>query len=288
MNTAEQKVLHDSLSKLYKIDQETLASLYNDAGELTDLSKILELDAARISKYKGDTDSQYKRGVKEAMQKFEKELKEKYELDSDLTGIDLVDSVLVQKVEDVKTSTKDITKHPDYIKLQVSIEKQLKDRDKEWQSKIEAKDKEFSKAKLFEKVRDKALANLEAWKAILPQDPRKAQSWKDTFLNELRAAEYQEDESGAPIVLSKDGAPLTSAHGKIISFDEWSRDIADKYFDYQKAEERSSSGNKEQKKDDNGWVAPKNVDEYMKRVRDEKITPDERIKLTEWFTKNNN
>jgi hypothetical protein len=63
MTKEEQKVLNESLSKLFKLDSETVASLYNEAGELTDFSKILELDRERIQKYKDDNDSQYKRGV---------------------------------------------------------------------------------------------------------------------------------------------------------------------------------------------------------------------------------
>ena len=288
MKAEEQKVLNDSLSRLFKIDSETLASLYNEAGELTDFSKILELDQERVKKFKTDSDSQYKRGVKETMSKFEKELKEKYEVDSDLTGVDLIDHLVVKKTEEVKTSSaKDITKNAEYIKLQVSIDKQLKDRDKEWEGKIEAKEKEYNKARLFEKVREKALLNLSERKPILPGDPRKAQVWRDTYLNDLRNANYQEGDDGKIIVLNDEDKPLTSPHGKIISFEEYEKEVADKYFEYPKAEERSSSGNKEQGGAADGWSAPKNDDEYVARIRDTKITPAERIKLTDWYNTKN-
>ena len=72
MTPAEQKLLNESLSKLFKIDSEMLASLYNEAGELTDFSRILELDADRIKEYKTQNDSQYKRGIKEGASKIEK------------------------------------------------------------------------------------------------------------------------------------------------------------------------------------------------------------------------
>ena len=280
MTPAEQKLLNESLSKLFKIDSEMLASLYNEAGELTDFSKILELDADRIKEYKTQNDSQYKRGIKEGASKIEKEIREKYEFDSDLVGVDLIDSLVVKKIEEASQSHKDISKHPEYIKLQVSIDKQLKDRDKEWESKLTEKEKEFNKAKLFDRVRDRALANLDSRKPILPEDPRKAQKWKDTYLSELRNGNYMEDGDNI-IVLDAEGKPLQTAHGKPVTFDEYEKEIADGYFEYPVAGARSSSGNKEQDTGNTGM--PKTEEEYVSRLRDPKITPQERIKLTEYW-----
>ena len=283
MTKEEQTILNDSLSKLFKIEPETLASLYNEAGELINFSPVLDLDADRIKKYKTDSDNQYKRGIKEGASKIEKEIKEKYEIDSDIVGVDLVDQLVLKKIEEASTSTKDITKHPDYIKMQVSIDKQLKDRDKEWEQKITLKEAEFNKQKLFEKVRDRALANLEARKPILSEDPRKAQKWKETYLNELKTGNYMED-GETIIVLDGEGKPLQTAHGKPVTFDEYEKDIADQYFEYPKAEDRSSSGLKPTEQKGSTFVAPKNEDEYMARLRDPKITPAERIQLTEFWT----
>ena len=244
MTKEEQKILNDSLSKLFKIEPETLASLYNEAGELSDFSEILKLDAARILKFKSENDSQYKRGIKEGAEKIESALREKYELDSELKGVDLVDHLVVKKIEDAKAAgTKDITKHPDYIKLQVSVEKQLKDRDKEWELKLTEKEKEIIKAKLLEKVDKRALTNLESRKPILSEDPRKAQKWKDTYLNELHQGNYMED-GDTIIVLDREGKPLQTDHGKPVSFDDYEKEIADQFFEYPKSEQRSSPGNK--------------------------------------------
>lgn len=287
MKSEEQKILNDSLSKLFKIDPETLASLYNEAGDLTTLSPILEADAERVKKYKTESDNQYKRGIKEGASKTEKEIKEKYEIESDMVGVELIDYLVVSKVEEAKSAgTKDITKHPDYIKLQMSIDKQLKDRDKDWQTKLEIKEKEIAKEKLFEKVSKRALTNLETRNPILPSDPRKAQVWRDTYLNELRSGNYMENE-GEIVVLNTEGQKLTNAHGHPITFDEFEKEIADKYFEYPKAEERSNSGNKEQKNTGSGFNAPKNMDDYTARLRDPKITPIERMKLVEWFNQIN-
>jgi len=284
----EKKVLSDSLSKLYKIEPETLASLYNEAGELSDFSEILKLDADRIKKYKTDNDSQYKRGIKEGAEKIELAVREKFELDSDLKGVELIDHLVVQKIEDAKAAgTKDITKHPDYIKLQLSIPKLLNDRDKEWEVKLTEKEKEIIKAKLLEKVDKRALTNLESRKPILSEDPRKAQKWKDTYLNELHQGNYMED-GDTIIVLDKDDKPLQTDHGKPVSFDDYEKEIADQYFEYPVADQRSSPGNKPivGKSQINGFIAPKTKDEYFTRLRDPKITSPERIKLTEFANQN--
>ena len=286
MTDKEQKILNDSLSKLFKIEPETLASLYNEAGELSDFSKILELDAERVAKYKKENNDQYKRGIKEGASNIEKEVKEKYELDSDLLGVDLVDHLVVKKIEEAKAAgTKDITKHPEFIKLQVSIEKQLKERDKEWEVKLAEKEKEFNKAKLFEKVREKALLNLKARNPILPQDPRKSMAWEEVYLNELAKGNYMDNGEGL-VVLNPEGTPLTSAHGKPITFDEYETEIADKYFEYPVSESRSSSANRPDPKNNGqpGFIPPKSQDEYFSRLRDPKITSEERIQLTEFWT----
>ena len=281
MKTEEQKLLHESLSKLYKIEPETIASLYNEAGDLVDFSPILDLDAKRIQKLKSDSDSQYKRGIKEGASKIENAVKEKYEIESDLQGVELVDFLVVKKTEDVKNSKTDVTKHPDYIKLQVDIEKKLRERDKEWETKLSAREAEINEAKLFEKVSKRALANLKGRNPILPNDPRKAQVWEEVYLSELRKGKYMEGNDDSIIVLNAEGNPLTNTYGKPVTFDEYEKDVADKYFDYPKAEERSSPGNKDTTKTFTN--APKTQEEFQARLKDPNITPKERIELIKNF-----
>jgi hypothetical protein len=168
----------------------------------------------------------------------------------------------------------------------LDIDKQLKARDKEWTTKLEAKELEYGRAKLFEKVRDKALTNLSTRNPILPTDPRKAQTWKETYLNDLKNSNYQEGNDGTIIVLDKDGGILKNVHGHPISFDEYEKEVAEKYFEYPVSNERSSSGNKEKKDQGNsGFVPPKNEDERLLRLRDPKITPLQRKELTEYQLK---
>jgi hypothetical protein len=91
------------------------------------------------------------------------------------------------------------------------------------------------------------------------------------------------DNEGEVVVLNAEGEPLRNAHGHTITFDEYEKEIADKYFEYPRSENRSSSGNKEESKGGSGFAAPKSDEEYMTRLRDPKITPTERMNLVNWY-----
>jgi hypothetical protein len=279
MKADEQTKLNETLSKVFKLDAEKLATLYNEAGELTDLNIVIEADEKRVAKFTTEKTAQYNRGIKEGAGKIEKEIKDKYQVDSDLIGVELVDSIVLKHTEDAKV-TKDITKHPDYIKLESSVDKKLKERDKEWEGKLALKESEFKKEKLFEKIKDKALVNLDTRKPILPNDPNKAQVWKETYLNELRSGNYQEGEDGTPIVLDKEGNVMKDSHGNAITFDEFEKNVSDKYFEYPAAEQRSSSGNKTQESSQSTGE-PKTKADCIAKLKDPKITPEDRKKYTD-------
>jgi hypothetical protein len=280
MKAEEQTKLNETLVKVFKLTPEQMATLYDEAGDLTDLKVVTEADEKRVAKFNSEKTQQLNRGIKEGASKIEKELKDKYG-ESDLIGIDLVESILVKQVEEAtKAGVKDISKHPEYIKLQTEIDKKLKERDKEWQSKLEAKEIEFKKAVTFDKVRTKALMFLESSKAILPSDVNKAANWKATYLNELGGFNYLENEDGTFTVLDKDGNALKDSHSNIRTFDEVIKECADKYFDYPAAEERSSSGNKTPSEHTSGNGEPKTKADALAKLKDPKINAEDRKKFS--------
>lgn len=282
MKAEEQKKLNETLVKVFKLTEEQLSTLYNEDGDLTDLNVVTNADEKRVAKFNTEKTSQYNRGIKEGAGKIEKEIKEKYTVESDLIGVELVDTILVRQVEEAtKAGNKDISKHPEYIKLQTDIGKQLKERDKEWQTKLDLKETEFKKSVIFDKVKSKALSFLESSKAILPADVNKAENWKATYINELKGFNYLENEDGTFTVLDKDGNALKDSHSNIRTFDEIIKESADKYFDYPAAESRSSSGNKETKENTSSPGEPKTKNDCLAKLKDPKITPEDRKKYTE-------
>lgn len=281
MKAEEQTKFNETMVKVFKLTEEQLSKLYNADGDLTDLTVVIEADEKRVAKFNSEKTQQLNRGIKEGASKIEKEMKEKYGVESDAIGIELVDSIVLKQVEEAtKQGSKDISKHPKYIELEASIAKQIKDKEKEWEKKLADRETEFNKEKLFDKVKEKALVNLEGRKPILPQDPQKAQVWKNTYLNELKAGNYQQSEDGTIIVLDKEGNAMKDPHGNPVTFDEFEKSISDKYFEYPVAEQRGSAGNQQQSGQQNVGE-PKTKAECLVKLKDPKITPEDRKKYTE-------
>ena len=278
MTEAEQKKLNGFLSKTLKMDDEELASLYNEAGELTSLTAAEKADTSRVTKLKEENDSQYKRGQKEVATKFETKLKEKYGVSSDETGVDLVDLILTTELEKVKgKGDEDITAHPEYLKLKSESDRMLKAKDKEWQKKIEDLELKHARESMFSKVKERAFAELDNLRPILPEDAKKAQKWKEKYIEDFRAYEFIEDSNG--IVVLKDGKPLQDSHGYNKSFADLVKETAAEIFDFQTAESRSSAANQQTQ---SNFAAPRNEDEFIQKMREAK-TPEEQAKVMESY-----
>jgi len=278
MTEAEQKKLNGFLSKTLKMDDEELASLYNEAGELTSLTAAEKADTSRVTKLKEENDSQYKRGQKEVATKFETKLKEKYGVSSDETGVDLVDLILTTELEKVKgKGDEDITAHPEYLKLKSESDRMLKAKDKEWQKKIEEIETKHTRESMFTKVKDRAFAELDNLRPILPEDAKKAQKWKEKYIEDFRSYDFTEQDG--TIVVLKDGRPLQDSHGYNKSFADLVKETAAEIFDFQTAESRSSAANQQTQ---SNFAAPRNEDEFIQKMREAK-TPEEQAKVMESY-----
>ena len=278
MTEAEQKKLNGFLSKTLKMDDEELASLYNEAGELTSLTAAEKADTSRVTKLKEENDSQYKRGQKEVATKFETKLKEKYGVSSDETGVDLVDLILTTELEKVKgKGDEDITAHPEYLKLKSESDRMLKAKDKEWQKKIDDLELKHTRESMFSKVKERAFAELDNLRPILPEDAKKAQKWKEKYIEDFRSYDFTEQDG--TIVVLKDGKPLQDSHGYNKSFADLVKETAAEIFDFQTAESRSSAANQQTQ---SNFAAPRNEDEFIQKMREAK-TPEEQAKVMESY-----
>lgn len=278
MTEAEQKKLNGFLSKTLKMDDEELASLYNEAGELTSLTAAEKADTSRVTKLKEENDSQYKRGQKEVATKFETKLKEKYGVSSDETGVDLVDLILTTELEKVKgKGDEDITAHPEYLKLKSESDRMLKAKDKEWQKKIDDLELKHTRESMFSKVKERAFAELDNLRPILPEDAKKAQKWKEKYIEDFRAYDFTEQDG--MIVVLKDGKPLQDSHGYNKSFADLVKETAAEIFDFQTAESRSSAANQQTQ---SNFAAPRNEEEFIQKMREAK-TPEEQAKVMESY-----
>ena len=282
MKTEERKILDDSLVKLFKITPEDLSSLYNDDGDLTDFSAVTKLDSERIQRFTTEKNDQYKRGIKESAVKFERDIKEKYGVESELLGIDLVDHVINERVSEAKSS-ESIKEHPEFLKARSEWVREQKARDKEWEKKLSDKDIEFERAKTFDFVKSKADSILGELKPLFPSNPVVASNIKNLFFSELEKGNYRRQDEDI-LVFDKDNNPIKDTHGYPKTFNDFTKDIADKFFEYQTAEPRSSAGNTEPRKPGQGSL-PKTEQERIQLLQDPKITPLRRKELTELVIK---
>jgi len=281
MNDVEIKKLNGFLSKTLKMEAEDMASLYNEAGELVSLTAAEKADTSRVAKLKEDNDSQYKRGQKEVASKLEAKLKDKYDIESELTGVELIDHILSEEVKKVKGNGEDITAHPEFVKFKLETDKVLKAKDKEWQKKMDEQEVAHTKQLVFSKVKDRAFAELDNLRPILPEDSRKAQKWREKFIEEFKNFEYQEQDG--KFIIIKDGKPLQDSHGYTKSFEDHVKETASDFFEFQTAEQRSSAGNK-QAEGKSGEVVVKDENDYVEKTRAAK-TPQERIELLNAYQK---
>jgi hypothetical protein len=273
------------LVKAFKMTTEEVAGLYNDAGELTDFALITQKDTDRIAKIKTDSENQQKRAFKEGAEKLEKAIKDKYEVESDLIGVELFDHIIETRLADVKNPEGDIMKNPDVIKLISQHAKEKKQWDKELQVKLEAKEKEISDAILFKEIESIGLAEFDKLRPILPTDPLKAQRQKnDLLVSELKKYKYQKD-GESPVVLKQDGTTLMDEHGYPVTFSNHIKTIAEKSFEFKTAEDRSSSGNNNQTSGTGSKVRkPKDKDDYVLMMRDNTLTSADRVAIMKLAT----
>lgn len=281
MNDVEVKKLNGFFSKTLKMEAEDMASLYNEAGELVSLTAAEKADTSRVAKLKEDNDSQYKRGQKEVASKLEAKLKDKYDIESELTGVELIDHILSEEVKKVKGNGEDITAHPEFVKFKLETDKALKAKDKEWQKKMDEQEVAHTKQLVFSKVKDRAFAELDNLRPILPEDSRKAQKWREKFIEEFKNFEYQEQDG--KFIIIKDGKPLQDSHGYTKSFEDHVKETASDFFEFQTAEQRSSAGNK-QAEGKSGEVVVKDENDYVEKTRAAK-SPQERIELLNAYQK---
>jgi hypothetical protein len=280
MTDTEKSKLNGFLSKTLKMEAEDMASLYNEAGELVSLTAAEKADTSRVAKLKEDNDSQYKRGQKEVASKLEAKLKDKYDIESELVGVELVDFILGEEVKKVKGNGEDISTHPEYVKLKLENDKVLKAKDKEWQKKLDEVEVTHTKQLIFSKVKDRAFAELDNLRPILPEDSRKAQKWREKFIEEFKNFEYQEQDG--KLIIIKDGKPIQDSHGYTKSFEDHVKETASDFFEFQTAEQRSSSGNKEV--ESKGGIIVKDENDFVEKSRQAK-TPQQRIELLNAYQK---
>ena len=108
MKQNEKQTITAFIGKTLNLPAEEVAALFKADGDEetfseTALDSLLKHDATRVqtftSKNQEFFDNGFKKAQKEALTKFEKDIKEKYNVSEDKQGLDLIESVVMAKIK---------------------------------------------------------------------------------------------------------------------------------------------------------------------------------------------
>jgi hypothetical protein len=270
------------------------ATLGKTEGEVKELAETengqTELLNLHKEKVKGVKDTAFNDGEKKARKeqrsKFEQEIKEAFELDSEKQGVDLVQDLVAAIRTEAKKATDDIKKHPDYLALERESTNKIKQLETEAEEKVKAVEQQYARKDTVATVKAKALAEFEALNPILATDPAKIAKQKALIEREIEAGNYEVVE-GAILILDKDGKRQEDAHGNPIKFGDFVKGVADNLgFEFKAATERKSPGDDAPDKDKaTGYTGemPKTAAEYATKMADRAIPLAERLALKEAY-----
>lgn len=214
----------------------------SDATEDGVVSQFLDLHATHIAELTKPKPGQtfqdgYAKGKKEVLTTLETSLKEKYEIESDLTGAELVEHIVTEKGKTAAgTKPKEITeddvrKHPAFVNAEKAHKAALKQAQTEAETKLTEVETGYKKKETRNSVAKNALAALAALNPVLPGIAAAAENqqraYLDTILNGLDF-EVQGDKT----VVMKDGKVQTDPQGHNLTLEDLVKNTAPTFFEF--------------------------------------------------------
>ena len=274
--------LKDFAVKVLNLTDEQFAeTVYSDVEKQTlkddALQQLLNKDAERIKAAKAIAkeretelhDKGYKKAQAESLSKFEKEIKEQFQVpDSTSQGVDLIKEIIAKISKDTNLDDDKVKLHP----LYVSLEKQMKEKyiGKEEYDNVMQEFEGFKKGvereKIMYSVKSDAVKVFRSLKPVLPSDPVKATNLENKFLAEFDTFDYQVQADGSHIILI-DGRRLENAQGHPVSFADFVKQRADMYFEFEQQSGKGNAGNSGGGAGSGGQITmPKDEQQYMEML----------------------
>lgn len=295
------------LSKAFKLDEGKITELLTNGENKTTeslLTSLLDLDATRVTALRkaNDTAGKFQEGYakakKEVLSELEKSILEKFAVDTDKTGLELIEEIVTIKTAESgkgKSGTitdDDVRKHPVYQTLEVKAKKDLTDRETALTAQIEEIKTTHAREQVLNTIKTKALSTLDTLKPILPANADIANNIKGLFSEALKGYDYEIQ--GDHIVIMEEGKVKIDAHGNSVSFDDLVKGTASKFFEFQQNNGGGNAGNENKGNGGGGSGAypanitkPTNLEELTKIVDDANIPAADRDKVVEVFMQEN-
>lgn len=289
------------VGKTLNIPAEEVATLLFDKVDESEVIKasalesLLEKDKGRIQKFVEDRQTYFNNGYKkaqgEALSKFEKEIKDKFEVTEDKQGLDLIESILSSKLKSQGGELDDekIKRSPLYLSTIERLNKEKEEAIKAESNKLNELQTRIQKESTFKTISERAIDFIKELNPILPEGKTpegksKAEIQISKLLKEL-GSEYDFEIKENKLLVIKDGKVLEDPHGNMIDFKEIVKNKASEVWDFKQGENRQGTGNSNDRGEGGnggkGYTGqkPKTQDEYVKFIQDAK-TPEERIAIT--------
>lgn len=292
------------LSKAYNFDNGKIAELFKDGEtELSEdqqkeiLQKLLDEDAKRVEAIKKSVDTKpafqdgFKKAQGEILTKFEKDLKEKFGLESDKMGLELVEELVSKKSEGGQGGdlTEDAIKRSKVFQdMESNLKKQITTVKTEYETKINEIQDGYKAEQTFSNVSQKALQIFNGLNPILPQNKTVADNQVKIFVNTLKDFKFDVQDERI-VVMDKDGKVLEDGHGNSRSFEDIVKETASGLFEFKANNGGSGSGNGGQGQGGSGSSyagnVPKTFEELEKVMSDTSISIEERSNIMAEYEK---
>ena len=292
------------LSKAYNFDNGKIAELFKDGEtELSEekqteiLNKILEIDAQRVENIKKSVDKKdafqdgFKKAKSEVLTDFEKGLKEKFGVESDKTGLELVEELVSKKSEGGQGGdlTEDAIKRSKVFQdMESNLKKQITTVKTEYETKINEIQDGYKAEQTFSNVSQKALQIFNGLNPILPQNKTVADNQVKFFVNTLKDFKFDVQDERI-VVMDKDGKVLEDGHGNSRSFEDIVKETASGLFEFKANNGGSGSGNGGQGQGGSGSSyagnVPKTFEELEKVMSDTSISIEDRSNIMAEYEK---
>ena len=292
------------LSKAYNFDNGKIAELFKDGEtELSEekqteiLNKILEIDAQRVENIKKSVDKKdafqdgFKKAKSEVLTDFEKGLKEKFGIESDKTGLELIEEVVSKKSEGGQGGdvTEDAIKRSKVFQdMESNLKKQVTTVKTEYETKINEIQDGYKAEQTFSNVSQKALQIFNGLNPILPQNKTVADNQVKFFVNTLKDFKFDVQDERI-VVMDKDGKVIEDGHGNSRSFEDIVKETASGLFEFKANNGGSGSGNGGQGQGGSGSSyagnVPKTFEELEKVMGDNSISIEDRSNIMAEYEK---
>ena len=289
------------LSKAYNFDNGKIAELFKDGEtELSEdqqkeiLQKLLDEDAKRVEAIKKSVDTKpafqdgFKKAQGEILTKFEKDLKEKFGLESDKMGLELVEELVSKKSEGGQGGdlTEDAIKRSKVFQdMESNLKKQITTVKTEYETKINEIQDGYKAEQTFSDVSQKALQIFNGLNPILPQNKTVADNQVKFFVNTLKDFKFDVQDERI-VVMDKDGKVIEDGHGNSRSFEDIVKETASGLFEFKANNGGSGSGNGQgESVSSYAGNVPKTFEELEKVMSDTSISIEDRSNIMAEYEK---